>query len=159
MLDNLDFRILEALMDDGRIKFKHLAKQVHSDERKISRRVDRLIKMGIIKKFTVEIDWNKLGLNTEAYVGTRTAVDADVRKKLFNFFETEPRIIRVDSTVGAYEYLFHTISIDLHDFRDKIGTPLEPLTAGLSSSIISKNIKPPNYKSLFKIVKSLMKSK
>ena len=159
MLDKLDFRILEALMDVSRIKFKHLAKEIHSDERKISRRVDRLIKMGIIKKFTVEIDWSKLGLNTEAYVGTRTAVDADVRKKLFNFFETEPRIIRVDSTVGAQEYLFHTISTDLHDFRDKVGTPLEPLTAGLSTSIISKNIKPTNYTPLLRFVKSHMKSK
>ncbi|MEM2338895.1 MAG: winged helix-turn-helix transcriptional regulator, partial [Nitrososphaerales archaeon] len=95
MLDDLDFKILEALIDDGRIKFKHLAKALHTDERKISRRINKLVKMGIIKKFTIEIDWKKLGLNMVAYVCTRTTVDEVVRKKPFGFFNEEQRIVHV----------------------------------------------------------------
>jgi len=152
-LDDLDFRILEALMDDSKIKFKRLAKLVHSDERKISRRVDRLIKAGMIKKFTVEIDWNKFGFDMVAFIGTKTAVDDAVRKKLFGFFGRESRIIRVDSTVGAYEYVVQAISKDLHDFREHVGANLEPLTSGLSTSIVSENVKPTNYKSFLELVK------
>ncbi|MEM1525091.1 MAG: Lrp/AsnC family transcriptional regulator [Nitrososphaerales archaeon] len=155
MLDDLDFKILEALIDDGRIKFKHLAKALHTDERKISRRINKLVKMGIIKKFTIEIDWKKLGLNMVAYVCTRTTVDEVVRKKLFDFFNEEPRIVHVNSTVGAYEYVLKAMCIDLQDFRERVATPLEPLTAGLSTSVVSGSIKSLNYKPLLRIAYQL----
>jgi Lrp/AsnC family leucine-responsive transcriptional regulator len=150
-LDTLDFKILEALLDEGRIKFKDLAKTVNIDERMISRRVDRLVKGGVIRKFTCEIDWSRLGFGMQAYVCTRTGVGEDLIKRLFEFFDSHPRIVRVDSTVGAYEYVFYTICRDLQDFRSRIGTPLEPLTAGLSTSIISHHIKPLDYKPLLKV--------
>jgi len=151
-LDPLDLKILEALLDEGRIKFKDLAKALNLDERMISRRVDRLVKGGIIRKFTLEIDWSRLGFGMQAYVCTRTAVGEGLRKRLFEFFNSHPRIARVDSTVGAYEYILYTICRDLQDFRSRIGTPLEPLTAGLSTSIISHHIKPLDYKPLLKVV-------
>jgi Lrp/AsnC family leucine-responsive transcriptional regulator len=150
-LNPLDFKILEVLLDAGRIKFKDLAKAVDIDERMISRRVDRLVKDGVIRKFTLEIDWSRLGFGMQAYVCTRTAVGEDLRKRLFEFFHSHPRIISVDSTVGAYEYILYTICRDLQDFRSRVGTPLEPLTAGLSTSIISDQIKPLDYKPLLKI--------
>jgi len=141
-LDDLDFEILEALVRNGRAKFKEMAKALHVDERKVSRRVDRLIRIGVIKGFTAEIDWSKLGLDTMAYICTRTAVAPDVKDRLLGFFEREPRVLCADSTIGAYEYVIQAVSADLRDLRENVGSPLEPLTAGLSTSIISKSIKP-----------------
>jgi len=150
-MDEIDLRILEALVDDGRITFKELAKKFGIDERMVSRRVERLVKEGVISRFTVDIDWSKLGFEMQAYVSTRTAVGEDLKNRLFEFFDTDPRIIRVDSTVGAYEYVLYAICRDLQDFRSKIGTPLEPLTAGLSTSIVSHHIKPLDYKPLLRM--------
>jgi Lrp/AsnC family leucine-responsive transcriptional regulator len=150
-LDSLDIKILETLLDEGRIKFKDLAKVLRIDERMVSRRVDRLVKGGIIRKFTLEIDWSKLGFGMQAYVCTRTAVGEVLRKQLFEFFNSHPRIVRADSTVGAYEYILYSIFRDLQDFRSRIGTPLEPLTAGISTSIISHPIKQLDYKPLLKV--------
>jgi DNA-binding Lrp family transcriptional regulator len=152
-LDELDFKILEALLDNGRIKFKTLAKNLDTDERMISRRVDRLIEEGIIRKFSIDIDWPKLGFNLEAYVCTKTGIGEDLRKNLYEFFENHPRIVSVDSTIGAYEYIAHTISTDIQDFRTKIGMPLETLTAGLATSITSEHIKPTDYKPLLRIIR------
>lgn len=154
-LDPLDLRILEALLDEGRIKFKDLAKALNIDERMVSRRVDRLVKEGVIRKFTLEIDWSRLGFGMQAYVCTRTAVGEDLREKLFNFFNSHPRVVSVDSTVGSYEYILNTVCRDLQDFRLRIGTPLEPLTAGLSTSIISHQIKPLDYKPLLKVAEEI----
>ncbi|MEM2082375.1 MAG: Lrp/AsnC family transcriptional regulator [Candidatus Bathyarchaeia archaeon] len=153
-LDDLDFEILEALARNGRAKFKEIAKALRVDERKVSRRVDRLLRIGVIKKFAVEIDWSKLGLSTMAYICTRTAVVPNVKDKLVRFFQEEPRIICADSTIGAYEYVIQAVAADPQDLRESIGSPLEPLTAGLSTSIASKNIKPVDQVSLLRSAKA-----
>lgn len=151
-MDAEDFKILEYLLDNGRIKQKDLAELVNLDERMVSRRIERLQKEGIIKRFTIDIDWSKLGYDMHAYVTTNTAIGNDMRNDLYSFFNTNHRIIRADSTVGASEYVLFTICKDIHDFRTKISIPLEPLTAGISTSIISSNIKQRNCKALLKII-------
>ncbi|MEM3575214.1 MAG: Lrp/AsnC family transcriptional regulator [Candidatus Bathyarchaeia archaeon] len=156
-LDDLDFEILEALARNGRAKFKEIAKALRVDERKVSRRVDRLLRIGVIKKFAIEIDWSKLGLNTTAYICTRTAVVPNVKDKLVRFFQEEPKILCADSTIGAYEYVIQAVAADPQDLREGIGSPLEPLTAGLSTSIISKSIKPVDQIALLRSVKAKRK--
>jgi Lrp/AsnC family leucine-responsive transcriptional regulator len=153
-LDDLDFEILELLSRDGRAKFKDMAKALRVDERKISRRIERLVKIGVIKKFTIEIDWGKFGLNTMAYICTRTAAAPDVKNRLIKFFMEEPRVLRADSTIGAYEYVLQAVAIDPQDLREGIGSPLEPLTAGLSTSIISSSIKQADQASLLRAIKA-----
>jgi len=124
---------------------------VSADERKVARRVGRLVRLGIIRGFRAEVDWSKLGYGMSAFIGTRTAVDEKVRRELFRFFEEHPRIVQVESTVGSYEYVFRTMSKDLKDLRDNVCTPLEPLTAGLSTSIVSGTIKEEDYSSLLQL--------
>ncbi|MEM2226986.1 MAG: Lrp/AsnC family transcriptional regulator [Candidatus Bathyarchaeia archaeon] len=153
-LDELDFEILEALVRNGRAKFKEIAKALRVDERKVSRRVDRLVRIGVIKKFAAEIDWSKLGLNTMAYICTRTGVVPDVKNKLLKFFQEEPRILCADSTIGAYEYVIQAVAADPQDLRESIGSQLEPLTAGLSTSIVSRNIKPVDQVALLRSAKA-----
>jgi len=125
---------------------------VGADERKVARRVDRLVRLGVIKGFKAEVDWTKLGLGMTAYIGTRTAVDETVRRKLFSFLKSNPRVVSVDATVGAYEYVFKAVSVDLQDLRNSICTPLEPLTAGLITSIVSGAVKEEDHAPLLKLV-------
>jgi DNA-binding Lrp family transcriptional regulator len=140
--DKLDMQILELLASDGRMTFKEAGKRLGIDERLAARRVDRLHKEGVIRGFTVSIDWEKLGMKADIWVGTRTGVGKELREKLFGFIASNPNIVEASSAVGNYEYVFHIICSDLHEFRSQIGTPLEPLTAGLSASIITESIKP-----------------
>ncbi len=151
VLDSIDYEILGCLLKDCRMTFKQLAKMVGADERKVARRVERLVRLGVIKGFRTEVDWSKLGYGMSAIIGTRTAVDEKVRRELFRFFAKHPRIVQVESTVGSYEYVFRTISKDLKDLRDNVCTPLEPLTAGLSTSIVSSTIKEEDYSSLLRL--------
>ncbi len=61
-LDNLDIRILIHLLDNSRKSFQEIAKQCLTSVRTVKSRVDRLLELGVIKKFTVEIDDSKLGV-------------------------------------------------------------------------------------------------
>ena len=61
-MDKTDFELLELLLEDGRMTFKELAKKVGIDERRASRRVEKLINEGVIQGFTALVDWSKFGL-------------------------------------------------------------------------------------------------
>ncbi len=55
MLDELDRRIIEILTKDARTPYTDIAKQLGVSEATIRKRVNKLIKGGVIKRFTVEI--------------------------------------------------------------------------------------------------------
>ncbi|MEM3090252.1 MAG: Lrp/AsnC family transcriptional regulator [Candidatus Bathyarchaeia archaeon] len=77
-MDELDLKILKLLEEDGRLTFMDIAKKLRLSESTIRKRVQALKENGVIKRFTVEIDPAKIGLNTVAIVG----IDVDPPKLL-----------------------------------------------------------------------------
>jgi len=153
-LDELDFKILRVLTANGRATFKSIAQKVGSDEKTVARRVAKLIGSGIIRRFMAEVDWSKLGVACVAYIGTRTSPEISLRRRLFEAFERQPRVVRADATVGADEYVLLAMDKDVASLRENVIEPLEPLTAGISSSIVSKTMKQANYNQLLELVKN-----
>lgn len=72
-IDELDLMILEMLQEDGRLSFTGIAKKLRMSESTIRKRVQALQKKKVIKRFTVEVNPSKIGINTVAIVG----VDVD----------------------------------------------------------------------------------
>ncbi|MBS7621076.1 Lrp/AsnC family transcriptional regulator [Candidatus Bathyarchaeota archaeon] len=77
-MDELDLKILKLLEEDGRLAFMEIAKKLRLSESTIRKKVQALKEKGVIKRFTVEIDPAKIGLNTVAIVG----IDVDPPKLL-----------------------------------------------------------------------------
>jgi len=77
-IDELDHKILKLLQEDGRLAFMDIAQKLKLSESTIRKRVQALKERGVIKRFTVEIDPAKIGLNTVAIVG----IDVDPPKLL-----------------------------------------------------------------------------
>jgi Lrp/AsnC family transcriptional regulator for asnA, asnC and gidA len=77
-IDELDLKILKLLEEDGRLAFMDIAKKLRLSESTIRKRIQALKDNGVIKRFTVEIDPAKIGLNTVAIVG----IDVDPPKLL-----------------------------------------------------------------------------
>ena len=68
MLDDLDRRIVEILVDDARISLKELASRVNLSSPSASERLRRLEERGVIRAFTVDIDPAALGYTLQAIV-------------------------------------------------------------------------------------------
>jgi Lrp/AsnC family transcriptional regulator for asnA, asnC and gidA len=77
-IDELDHKILKLLQEDARLPFLEIAKKLKVSESTIRKRVQALKEKGVIKRFTIEIDPAKIGLNTVAIVG----IDVDPPKLL-----------------------------------------------------------------------------
>ena len=78
MVDQLDLKILETLRLDACLPFTEIAKRFKVSESTVRKRVERLMREGVIKKFTVTVNPAKIGFNTVAIVG----VDVDPSKLL-----------------------------------------------------------------------------
>ena len=54
-LDEVDNAILNILIKDARTPYTAIARKVGLSEAGVRKRIDRLVKMGVIKRFTIEV--------------------------------------------------------------------------------------------------------
>lgn len=66
--DEKDLLILEALRDHGDATVRQIAKKTLLPATTIHNRIAKLRKAGVIKKFTIDVDPKKIGLNIGAYL-------------------------------------------------------------------------------------------
>jgi Lrp/AsnC family transcriptional regulator len=149
----LDLSILECLATDANMQFKKIAESLNIDQRTIAKRVNRMKESGVIKH-KVEIDWSRLGLGISAYIGSETGLGQGDVVKLYDFIRKEPRVIAAYETIGDEEYFLQVVEENIQSLRSEVLRPLEPLTADLTSSIISSKIKTANDVELIRFLKN-----
>jgi len=72
-LDRIDREILSILRKDGRIGWSELGARVHLSANAAAERVRRLVRAGVIRRFTVEVDQGSLGRTLEAVIDVKVA--------------------------------------------------------------------------------------
>lgn len=72
-LDRIDREILSILREDGRIGWSELGARVHLSANAAAERVRRLVRAGVIRRFTVEVDQGSLGRTLEAVIDVKVA--------------------------------------------------------------------------------------
>jgi DNA-binding Lrp family transcriptional regulator len=157
--DDLDLFILEKMVQDSTITFKRLAMLAKSDQRTIAKRYGRLKREGIVRRATIDVDWSRLGLTATAFVGTATPHGDESREKLFDFTQHEPRVLEAYTTLGSHEYFMTVLDSTMEKLREGVCDQLEPLTMGLSTSVVVKSIKHPDHKGLLEYLRSTRKRK
>jgi Lrp/AsnC family leucine-responsive transcriptional regulator len=73
VLDQIDRDILGILRDDARIPYQALGQRVHLSSNAAADRVRRLIRLGVVRRFTIDIDQSRLGRDLEAVIDVRAA--------------------------------------------------------------------------------------
>lgn len=59
-INNMDRKILETLKANGRSSYRAMGKDMDVPHTTVFTRVQRLVEIGVIKRFTIEIDERKL---------------------------------------------------------------------------------------------------
>lgn len=68
MLDKLDLKIIDILQENSRITLTKLGERAGISRQAATRRYNKILEEGYIKKFSVELDHNKLGRTILAYI-------------------------------------------------------------------------------------------
>jgi DNA-binding Lrp family transcriptional regulator len=134
--DDLDRRIVAALVDDARATYAEVGAQVGLSAPAVKRRVDRLRASGAITGFAAQVDHSALGWTTEAYVELfcrgRTSpaeIAAAVSK--------HPEVIDACTITGEADALVHIRAADIRHFEqvvERIGA--EPFVVRTRSVIV-----------------------
>lgn len=81
-MDQVDRRLIELLLEDGRAAHQELSRAVHLSRPAVHERVRRLEQSHVITGYAARVDWSRLGLPVIAFVslrfgGARCATVAD----------------------------------------------------------------------------------
>jgi len=124
LLDATDTLILKELTKNCRIKVNHLAQRVHLTAPAVPARITRLEDSGVIKRYTIEVNTEKLGYDRQIFI--RTAMkDASQRTAYQKLIKRYRNAIRHHYRVsGDMPYLiegaFHSRA-KLNDFLVDLG--------------------------------------
>src|SRR5487761_1736474 len=135
-LDDIDARIITALIRDARASYAVIGKEVGLSAPAVKRRVDRLRVSGAITGFSARVDAAALGWTTEAYVelfcGGRTSpeeIAAAVRRY--------PEVVDACTVTGEADALVHIRATDVRHFEDVMERiRAEPLVVRTKSVIV-----------------------
>ena len=115
-VDDLDARIVAALLKNGRASYAVIGDEVGLSAPAVKRRVDRLRTAGAIIGFSARVDPAAMGWTTEAYVelfcGGRTSPDeiaAAVRRY--------PEVVDACTVTGEADALLHIRAADVRHFE------------------------------------------
>ena len=140
----LDFQILEQLAVDSSIQHKELAERIGVDKRTVAKHIDEMRRRGVLR-FTIDINWPLLGVGMLAFVGSQTELGEQAVRDLYKYVKGEPHIVDAFTTVGSDEYFMTVLEENLQTLREDVLRKLEPLTAELTTAIVSTAIKSKEY--------------
>jgi len=142
-LDALDWKILRTIEKNSKQTYTEVGRQLGVAHSTVYDRIGKLQKNGIIKKWTVDIDFEKIGMN---YITARMTVYTDpkesdnVAKRLSEAKEVLEVSISLSEELLIIAKLVARDQDDLHSFIAKKVAPL-PGVLRIRTSIITKKYK------------------
>ena len=103
-LDSKDVEIIKILEEEGRIPILNLARRVKLSHETVRYRINKLIKNGVIEKFTVSVNKNKLGYNIYAVIMISTWNYTQKEwEEFLKYLMDHPNIIAIEKITGNYD--------------------------------------------------------
>ena len=137
-LDALDKKILELVIADARIPFLEVARACNVSGAAIHQRIQKLTNIGILKGSQFNIDPEKIGYETCAFIGLYLKDPEkfdDVVEELRKITEA----VECHYTTGGYDMFIKLYAYNNHHLLNVIHDKLQPLGLSRSETIISFN--------------------
>jgi Lrp/AsnC family transcriptional regulator for asnA, asnC and gidA len=116
-IDNLDRKILDIITKNARIPYLEVARECNVSGAAIHQRVQRLIRIGVIKGSEFKVDPVLVGFKTCAYIGIFLDHPGHYREVIIKFRDI-PEIIECHYTTGNYSLFIKVYTHDNEHLRD-----------------------------------------
>lgn len=140
MADKTDHKILNILQKEGRIPFQDLGERVGLTRQAVTRRVNKMVADGSIRRFTVDIDHDRLGKSLIAYVDIifKGPFTTEVEENAIEFVSKINGVRLANTTVGEKYITAKFRTRDLKEL-DKIIRALNNAFEGVSTRTVIVN--------------------
>lgn len=137
-LDALDKKILELVIADARVPFLEVARACNVSGAAIHQRIQKLTSLGILKGSQFNIDPEKIGYETCAYIGLFLK-DPERFDDVVEELRKIPEVVECHYTTGSYDMFIKIYTYNNHHLLNVIHDKLQPLGLSRSETIISFN--------------------
>ena len=100
-LDDVDRVIVDRLIENSRVSLRSIARELRLSPATIHERVQKLIMRGIIKGFTVIVDYKRLGYDVTALI--MISVDGKYITEIESWLASQPEIVAVYDITGEFD--------------------------------------------------------
>lgn len=104
-LDDLDLRILDLLLKDGRTPAAQIAEQIGLSRPAVADRLDKLERQGVIRGTTAVVDPCAIGKSVTAFVAARGSTLSNAAWKRFRELMQSSEVLEVHTIAGDDCYL------------------------------------------------------
>lgn len=121
--DELDMKILSELTKDASISVPRLSKKLNINASVLYSRIKRLAKKQLIKKFTIVVNDEMLGINVRALIGLNR--DPKLKESIHTELLKIPEVRVISEVTGRFDMVVTVSTRTLEDLHglviDKIG--------------------------------------
>ena len=103
-LDEVDVALLKALNEDSRLSQRALSREVALSAPAIGERLGRLERLGVIRGYTLDLDWAALGYSMSAHIPMTAAAGADLGAIIEQLVEM-PELEDLDIVTGQWDLI------------------------------------------------------
>jgi DNA-binding Lrp family transcriptional regulator len=139
-MDDLDMNILRSLIKNSRITLSQMSKEIDAPDATISNRLKKL-ENDVIKRYTVILDWEKIGLDitTIIIIQTESEKHESVKEELSKLKE----VSEVYSVSGEYDILIKVWVRDIEELNQLMNTKIRSVDGveDLTEMIVMERVK------------------
>jgi Lrp/AsnC family transcriptional regulator, regulator for asnA, asnC and gidA len=117
-IDDLDLKILTELSKDAGISVPRLSKKINVNASVVYSRIKRLLKRGLIKKFTIVINDEALGFSVRSLTGIN--MDSKLRDNVLNELFKIPEVREIAEVTGRFDILVTMTARSLDEIHQLI---------------------------------------
>lgn len=143
-LDEHDRKILKVLQADGRIPVTALAEKVGLSKTPCQVRLKRLVEGGVIRGFTAQVDYARLGMDHVAFAEVKLSDTRDKALAEFNAGVLRiPEIEACHMIASSFDYLLKVRTPDIRRYRTVLGEKISslPHVASTSTFVAMETVK------------------
>ena len=134
-LDQIDRKIIDALVGDGRMTVTELAQRVGLSKTPCQLRLARLQRDGVILGFRAVVDPAKLGLDHVAFTEVKLSDTREAALREFNAAVRRiPEVEGCHMIASSFDYLLKVRTADIRRYREVLGEKISSLPHVASTS-------------------------
>ncbi len=117
-LSKLDWAILELLQQDGRNSVSTIAKQLNRSRSNISEHIAELLSNGVLKRFSICIDPEKLGFGVSAFI--RLEASSKQHRRIVEQVIAFPEVVECHVMTGSELLVMRVTCVDMAHLRERV---------------------------------------
>ena len=146
-LDDLDMKILSSLYTDASVSVPRLSKQLGVNLSVMYSRIKRLQKRGIIEKFTVQVNEDRLGMRAGAVAGLN--IDPKQRETVLMEVEKVEGVRLVREVTGRFDVIVNLKGQSLDELHRAVNDVIGKIPGVIQTEIfmeVSRRNPPVNFR-------------